>query len=71
MSQPGSQDEHRDQAIRVVLVDRHAMVRKGLCRILAAEAGIAVVGSAGGGPDALVLAARELPDVIILDGAAT
>jgi DNA-binding NarL/FixJ family response regulator len=60
-------DERRDRAIRVVLVDRHTMVREGLCRILAAEGGIAVVGSAGDGPDALALAARLRPDVIILD----
>ena len=67
MSQPGSQDGHKDQAIRVVLVDRHVMVREGLCRILAAEAGIAVVGSVGDGPEALTLAARLRPDVVILD----
>ena len=67
MSQPGSQDGHMDQAIRVVLVDRHVMVREGLCRILAAEAGIAVVGSVSDGPEALLLAARERPDVVILD----
>ena len=30
-------DERLDRAIRVVLVDRHAMVREGLSRILAAE----------------------------------
>ena len=30
-------DERPDRPIRVVLVDRHAMVREGLSRILAAE----------------------------------
>lgn len=68
MSQPGSQQRHMDRAIRVVLVDRYALVREGLCRILAAEADIAVVGSGGDGPEALALAARLQPDVVILDG---
>ena len=67
MSQPGSQQRHMDRAIRVVLVDRYALVREGLCRILAAEADIAVVGSVGDGPEALALAARLRPDVVILD----
>jgi len=37
-------DEHSEQVIRVVLVDRHAMVREGLSHILTAEPGITVVG---------------------------
>jgi DNA-binding NarL/FixJ family response regulator len=60
-------DERLDRAIRVVLVDRHAMVREGLSRILAAETEIAVVGSTGDGQEAVLLTATLQPNVVILD----
>ena len=68
MSFPGqAEDESRDRPIRVVLVDRHAMVREGLSRILAAEPDIAVVGSADDGQGAARLTASLQPNVVILD----
>ena len=60
-------DERRDRAIRVVLVDRHTMVREGLSRILAAEPDIAVVGSAGEGEEAILQTASHQPNLCILD----
>ena len=60
-------EERRDRPIRVVLVDRHAMVREGLSRILTAELGIVVVGSAGDSQEAMLLSASLQPDVCILD----
>jgi len=60
-------EERRDRPIRVVLVDRHAMVREGLSRILTAEPGIVVVGSAGDSQEAMLLSASLQPDVCILD----
>ena len=54
-------------AIRVLLVDDHAIVREGLRHVLGAADGFVVVGEAGGGREALELAARELPDVVLLD----
>jgi len=50
-----------------VLVDRHAMVREGLSHILTAEPGIAVVGAAGDGHEAILLTASRQPNVCILD----
>lgn len=55
------------EVIRVVLCDDHAMVRSGLHRILAAEAGIEVVGEAGTAGEAVELAARVRPDVLVMD----
>ena len=60
-------DERPDRAIRVVLVDRHAMVREGLSRILAAETDIVVVGATGDGQEAILLTTSLQPHVCILD----
>src|SRR6266508_3306775 len=60
-------DERSERVIRVVLVDRHAMVREGLSHILTAEPGIAVVGAAGDGHEAILLTASRQPNVCILD----
>ena len=62
-----AEDEPRDRVIRVVLVDRHAMVREGLSRILTAEPSIAVVGSAGDGLEAILLMTSLQPNMCILD----
>jgi two-component system response regulator NreC len=53
--------------IRVALCDDHAMVRGGLHRILAEEAGIEVVGEAGTAGEAVELAGRVRPDVLVMD----
>jgi NarL family two-component system response regulator LiaR len=54
-------------AIRVLLVDDHAVVREGLRAFLALQDGIDVVGEAGNGEEAVRLAARLAPDVVLLD----
>jgi NarL family two-component system response regulator LiaR len=54
-------------AIRVLLVDDHAVVREGLRAFLALQDGIDVVGEAGNGDEAVELAARLAPDVVLLD----
>jgi DNA-binding NarL/FixJ family response regulator len=54
-------------AIRVVLVDDHALVRQGFRRILEDEPGIQVVGEGGSGAEAVKLATMQKPDVIVLD----
>ncbi len=57
----------RPDLIRVVLVDDHQIVRSGLKAVLSTAKDIAVVGEGGTGKDALVLAERLDPHVIVMD----
>jgi two-component system, NarL family, response regulator DevR len=52
---------------RVMLVDDHAIVRRGLRSILELESDISVVAEAGGWSEALAALDRSRPDVIVLD----
>jgi DNA-binding NarL/FixJ family response regulator len=54
-------------AIRVLLADDHPVVREGLRGMLAAEPDIDVVGEAASGPEAVALAERLRPDVVLMD----
>jgi DNA-binding NarL/FixJ family response regulator len=56
-----------DNPIRVLLVDDHAIVREGLRDLINTHPGMSVVGEAGERADAVRLAAREQPDVVVLD----
>ncbi|MFY9645531.1 MAG: response regulator transcription factor [Terriglobales bacterium] len=53
--------------ISVLLVDDHSLVRRGFRRILEDEPDIAVVGEAGNGEEAVILAAELKPKVIVMD----
>lgn len=53
--------------IRIGVIDDHPIVRDGIVANLGAAADVQVVGSAGSVRDGIALAARELPDVILLD----
>jgi DNA-binding NarL/FixJ family response regulator len=53
--------------IRVLIVDDHPVVRRGLRVLLEVQDGIEVAGEAGDGPAALKLTAEQAPDVILLD----
>jgi DNA-binding NarL/FixJ family response regulator len=53
--------------IRVALTDDQAMVRAGFRRLLELEADLDVVGEAADGLEAVALAARTQPDVMLLD----
>jgi two-component system invasion response regulator UvrY len=53
--------------IRILVVDDHALVRDGLCRVLNGEDDIVVVGETGSGREAVQLCAELKPDVILLD----
>lgn len=55
--------------ITVLLVDDHALVRRGFRRMLEDDAGIAVVGEASDGAEAVRLARTLKPDVIVMDSA--
>jgi DNA-binding NarL/FixJ family response regulator len=55
------------ETITVVLVDDHALVRRGFRRILEDEAYIQVVGEAGNGPEAIQLVRELKPRVVLMD----
>jgi len=54
-------------AIRVVLVDDHAVVRSGLALLLGVAGDIEVVGEARDGQEALAVVAATGPDVVLMD----
>ena len=53
--------------IRVLLADDHAMVRKGFRLILEAQPDIEIAGEAGNGREAVELAEKLHPDVVVMD----
>jgi NarL family two-component system response regulator LiaR len=54
-------------SIRVLIVDDHLVVRKGVVALLETEADIVVVGEATNGAEAISAAAQMQPDVILMD----
>jgi NarL family two-component system response regulator LiaR len=56
-----------DTSIRVLVADDHAIVRKGICALLATEADIEVVGEAVDGQSAIEQVERLRPDVVLMD----
>ncbi|MGE5617678.1 MAG: response regulator [Sphingomonadaceae bacterium] len=57
----------QEEAIRVLVVDDHAIVRKGICALLEAKPSIEVVGEASNGREAVALAGSLHPDVVLMD----
>jgi two-component system, NarL family, response regulator LiaR len=55
------------QTIRVMLVDDHTMVRRGLATFLKVYENLELVGEAGSGEEAVQLCGQVLPDVILMD----
>ena len=55
------------ETIRVLIVDDHAIVRKGIRALLATESDIQVIGEASDGAEAIALAQALHPDVILMD----
>ena len=53
--------------IRVLVVDDHALFRRGLQMVLAQEPDIDVIGEAGDGAEAVEKAADLLPDIVLMD----
>ena len=53
--------------IRIVLADDHAMVRKGFRLILEAQPDMEIAGEAGNGREAVELAEKVHPDVVVMD----
>jgi len=59
--------EQASEQITVLIVDDHAVVRKGVRGYLEAQPDIAVIGEAASGGEATRLAAETTPDVVLMD----
>ena len=59
--------ERAAEPIRVLVVDDHALFRRGLEMVLAQESDIEVVGEASDGAEAVTRAAEMLPDIVLMD----
>jgi two-component system, NarL family, response regulator NreC len=57
----------RDDIIRVILADDHAVLRAGLKAVLSTAKDIQIVGEATNGLEAVALAERIKPDVVVMD----
>lgn len=53
--------------IRVMIVDDHSMVRRGLATILKVKADLELVGEANNGQEAVLLCQEVQPDVVLMD----
>jgi len=56
-----------DEPIRVLIVDDHALFRRGLVMVLEQEKDIDLVGEAGDGAEAVNIAQDTMPDVVLMD----
>ncbi len=59
--------DKKDETIRILIADDHAIFRDGLRKLLEAEPGFHVVGEAADGGEALRLAGQLKPDILLLD----
>jgi DNA-binding NarL/FixJ family response regulator len=57
----------QDRPMRVVVVDDHAIVRRGLNQLLTGAGDIEVVGAAGDGDEAVAVVLETRPDVVLMD----
>jgi DNA-binding NarL/FixJ family response regulator len=57
----------RPEPIRTIIVDDHALFRRGLEMVLESEPDIELVGEASDGAEAVEKAAESLPDVVLMD----
>jgi DNA-binding NarL/FixJ family response regulator len=55
------------EPIRVLIVDDHALFRRGLVMVLEQEKDIDLVGEAGDGAEAVQIAQDTMPDVVLMD----
>ena len=54
-------------SIRILAVDDHPLVRRGIATIVASESGMSLVGEAPNGRDAVVQFRKHRPDVTLMD----
>lgn len=55
------------EKIKIVLADDHILVRKGIKSMLESESDLQVIGEAGNGIEALAVADKLHPDILVLD----
>jgi two-component system NarL family response regulator len=67
MSSSSKSDRGSDDRLRVLIVDDHALFRRGLQMVLRQEEDIDVVGEAGDGHEAVEKAQELMPDVVLMD----
>jgi DNA-binding NarL/FixJ family response regulator len=67
MRSPSKSDRGSDDRLRVLIVDDHALFRRGLQMVLRQEEDIDVVGEAGDGHEAVDKAQELMPDVVLMD----
>ncbi len=56
-----------EDRIKIVIVDDHAMLRKGLAAFLLSYEDLKLVGEASNGQEALALCAEKQPDIVLMD----
>lgn len=59
--------EGNGNAVRILIADDHTIFRDGLRKLLESEPGFEVAGEAENGAEAVTLAAKTNPDVLLLD----
>ena len=55
------------EQLNILIVDDHPMLRRGVKQLLELEAGLDAIGEASSGQEALEIAERLEPDLILLD----
>jgi DNA-binding NarL/FixJ family response regulator len=67
VAEPSFPTPHAAPQIRVLIADDQALIRRGMAMLLDAAPDIEVVGQAADGVEAVELARRLLPDVVLMD----
>ncbi|MGO9080495.1 MAG: response regulator [Streptosporangiaceae bacterium] len=66
-SEDAGESPGRAEPIRTLIVDDHALFRRGLEMVLAAESDIELVGEASDGAEAVQKVGEVLPDIVLMD----
>jgi NarL family two-component system response regulator LiaR len=67
MTEEQGQEQKQPQAITVLIIDDHQLVREGVRNFLQRQRDITVVGEAGSGQEGLRLVGELVPDVVLMD----
>jgi len=67
MNQFGASHVGGSRSVRIVVADDHTLLREAICELLGLEPGFEVVGEGCDGEEAVELATRLRPDIVLLD----